>query len=108
MYKALEIADPWDKKHKDRLKLAVCGDDVVIQFRNEIDATRVREYIESINCPKGIATVNGLGQTIKCELTSLDNLSFCSKYMTLVGTKAYMVPNLRKVIFAKTVYSGHE
>lgn len=75
---------------------------------DELDATRVKDYIELINCPKGEAVANGLGQVIKCRLTSLDNLSFCSKYMTLVGTKAYMVPNLRKVIFAKTVYSGHE
>lgn len=75
---------------------------------SELDASRVRDYINLINCPKGIAVANGLGQTIKCELTSLDNMSFCSKYMTLVGTKAFMVPNLRKVIFAKTVYSGRE
>jgi len=61
IHKALKILDPWNKRHKDTYKLSVCGDDIIIQFKEEIDAIRVRDYIEEINCPKGVPTVRGLG-----------------------------------------------
>lgn len=50
----------------------------------------------------------GLGQVSTIEKMARDGLQFCSKTLVVVGNKSFFIPNLMKVIFGKTVYTGSE